>query len=255
MSGRARPGRCHLAGRDVQHARAVQRCRVPESDRRRIVAVLPIEVEKQQHPLRGKVMSSGTAVSEAQSIAATNDNGPWFSHTGRATESGSPGCPPKTAATRAPGPAVLVAWRDEHAQGIGPHGLRRGAYRLRPVRPRRLGPPLHAAVINVAGCQVLGIAWDEGDHSMRLRGERPGGQVYPVTLDHDRAGGTLLHWTIRSRSARPPLPSARSNSRERNARFRITRQLLQAPASHLTLRARRSLQRGAHRRRSVCRPR
>jgi hypothetical protein len=43
--------------------------------------------------------------------------------------------------------------------------------------------PLHAAVINVADCQMPGIAWDEGDHSMRHRGERPGGQVYPVTLD------------------------------------------------------------------------
>jgi len=62
-------------------------------------------------------------------------------------------------------------------------------------------------VINVAGCQVLGIAWDEGDHSMRLRGERPGGQVYPVTLDHDRAGGTLLHWTIPLCQTAPALSS------------------------------------------------
>jgi len=27
--------------------------------------------------------------------------------------------------------------------------------------------PLHAAVINAAGCPVLGIARDEGDHSKR----------------------------------------------------------------------------------------
>ena len=62
-------------------------------------------------------------------------------------------------------------------------------------------------MINVAGCQVLGIAQDEGDHSMRHRGERPGGQVYPVTLDQDGTGEMLLHWTIRPR----PQPNTEPN--------------------------------------------
>src|SRR5260370_20202249 len=44
------------------------------------------------------------------------------------------------------------------------------------------GRPLGAAVIDAAGCQVLGIRWDQGDHSMLHRGERAGGCVYPVTL-------------------------------------------------------------------------
>jgi hypothetical protein len=70
--------------------------------------------------------------------------------------------------------------------------------------------PLHATVINVAGCQVLGIAQDEGDHPMRPRGERPGGQAYPATLDQDRTGETLLHRTTRPCKAAP----ARSQSRE-----------------------------------------
>lgn len=42
--------------------------------------------------------------------------------------------------------------------------------------------PLPCGAIDVAGCRVLGIKWDQGDHSMRHRGERQYGQVYAVTL-------------------------------------------------------------------------
>ena len=56
--------------------------------------------------------------------------------------------------------------------------------------------PLLAAVIDVAGCQVLGFNWDAIDHSMRHRGERRDGQVYPVTLEPDREGLTRLRWAI-----------------------------------------------------------
>ncbi len=39
--------------------------------------------------------------------------------------------------------------------------------------------PLGVGAIEVADCPVLGINWDSGDHSMRHRGERRFGQVYP----------------------------------------------------------------------------
>ena len=58
------------------------------------------------------------------------------------------------------------------------------------------GRPLGAAVIDVAGCQVLGIRWDEGDHAALHHGERVAGRVYPVTLEPGYAGGTVLRWTI-----------------------------------------------------------
>ena len=58
------------------------------------------------------------------------------------------------------------------------------------------GRPLGAAVIGVAGCQVLGIRWDEGDHSILHRGERANGRVYPVTLEPGEEGKTMLRWTI-----------------------------------------------------------
>ncbi|MEU3888691.1 hypothetical protein [Streptomyces sp. NPDC029041] len=42
--------------------------------------------------------------------------------------------------------------------------------------------PLHVGAIDVGPCQVLGIEWDQGDHSMRHRGERAAGQVHPVIV-------------------------------------------------------------------------
>jgi hypothetical protein len=57
------------------------------------------------------------------------------------------------------------------------------------------GHPLLAGAVEVGGCRVLGLGWDPGDHSMRHRGERRFGQVYPVTLERHR-DGTLLRWTI-----------------------------------------------------------
>ena len=56
--------------------------------------------------------------------------------------------------------------------------------------------PLHAATIEAAGCRVLGIGWNPGDHAKRHGGERAFGQVYPVTLSPAGDGGTLLRWTI-----------------------------------------------------------
>jgi hypothetical protein len=51
-------------------------------------------------------------------------------------------------------------------------------------------------MIDLADCQVLGIIWDGGDHSVLHRGERPCGKVYPVTLEPEDGGGTLLRWMI-----------------------------------------------------------
>lgn len=56
--------------------------------------------------------------------------------------------------------------------------------------------PLKAGVIEVAGCPVLGFGWDSGDHSMRHRGERAAGQVYPVGLGRAVDGGTVPRWAI-----------------------------------------------------------
>lgn len=55
--------------------------------------------------------------------------------------------------------------------------------------------PLLDGSIDLGGCQVLGLGWDAGDHSMRHRGERAYGQVYPATLEA-RAGERVLRWTI-----------------------------------------------------------
>ena len=92
--------------------------------------------------------------------------------------------------------AALTSWADEHVNGIGLmvsvdehtdyHLLDRATW----------GRPLGAAVIAVAGCQVLGIRWDEGDHSMLHRGERAYGRVYRVALEPDAQGGTMLRWTV-----------------------------------------------------------
>ncbi|WP_457033716.1 hypothetical protein [Kitasatospora sp. P5_F3] len=55
--------------------------------------------------------------------------------------------------------------------------------------------PLLAGQIEIDGCQVLGLGWDPGNHSMRHHGERAWNQVYPITLE--QAGTTtLLRWTI-----------------------------------------------------------
>ena len=64
------------------------------------------------------------------------------------------------------------------------------------VRRAGWAHPLRAATIEAAGCQVLGIEWNPGDHSLRHRGERVFGQVYPVTLEPTEDGGTLLRWKI-----------------------------------------------------------
>ncbi|MFE6041051.1 hypothetical protein [Streptomyces sp. NPDC056452] len=56
--------------------------------------------------------------------------------------------------------------------------------------------PLRIGAIEVAGTPVLGITWGSGDHSMRHRGERHSGQVYPVTLQPGLEGRTTMRWTI-----------------------------------------------------------
>jgi hypothetical protein len=61
--------------------------------------------------------------------------------------------------------------------------------------------PLCAGAVEVAGCQVLGIGWDPGDHSIRHRGERAYGQVYPVTLGPGPEGRTVLRWNVASANA------------------------------------------------------
>ncbi|MFC5148888.1 hypothetical protein [Streptomyces aureoversilis] len=45
---------------------------------------------------------------------------------------------------------------------------------------------------------MLGIEWDQGDHSIRHHGERDAGQVYPVTLEADEAGEMVMRWSIPS---------------------------------------------------------
>ncbi|GAA1501131.1 hypothetical protein GCM10009760_63720 [Kitasatospora kazusensis] len=62
--------------------------------------------------------------------------------------------------------------------------------------------PLLAGQIEIDGCQVLGLGWDPGDHSMRHRGERAWGQVYPVTLER-RDTTTLLRWAIPAEAEEP----------------------------------------------------
>jgi hypothetical protein len=92
--------------------------------------------------------------------------------------------------------ASLAAWADEHVNGRGLMVSVDEHTDYTRLDRASWGRPLGAAVIDVAGCQVLGIRWDEGDHSMLHRGERAGGCVYPVTLEPDGAGGTMLRWTI-----------------------------------------------------------
>ncbi|MEU1423615.1 hypothetical protein [Kitasatospora sp. NPDC005751] len=89
----------------------------------------------------------------------------------------------------------LTAWCDRlHGKGLvvsvdkhtDDHRFRRAGWHH----------PLRVGAIEVGGCQVLGIEWDQGDHSMRHRGERDAGQVYPVTLEADEAGEMVMRWTI-----------------------------------------------------------
>ncbi|MFY1595377.1 hypothetical protein [Micromonospora sp. WMMD737] len=64
--------------------------------------------------------------------------------------------------------------------------------------------PLHVGPVEVAGCPVIGIGWGEGDHSMRHRGERAAGHVYPVTVISDHSSRTVLRWDVDPAKVRPP---------------------------------------------------
>ncbi|KQV14324.1 hypothetical protein ASE03_22930 [Kitasatospora sp. Root187] len=100
--------------------------------------------------------------------------------------------PVAEAAARA---AELTAWCDHlHGKGLMVSIDKHTDFH----RFRRAGwsHPLRVGAIEVGGHQVLGIEWDQGDHSMRHRGERDAGQVYPVTLEADEAGETVMRWTI-----------------------------------------------------------
>ncbi|MFI2431194.1 hypothetical protein [Streptomyces sp. NPDC018693] len=91
--------------------------------------------------------------------------------------------------------AELIAWRG----GLPGKGVAVSLDKHTDLhRSRRAGRPhpLLAGTIDLAGCQVLGIDWHRGDHVMRHAGGREDGEVYPVTLEPDGAGGTLLRWTI-----------------------------------------------------------
>ncbi|MER6300726.1 hypothetical protein ABT247_14320 [Kitasatospora sp. NPDC001539] len=95
--------------------------------------------------------------------------------------------------------AELSAWRDRlHGRGLMVSIDKHTDYH----RFRRAGwhHPLHVGAIEVGGCRVLGIEWDQGDHSVRHHGGRDADQVYPVTLEADDAGEMAMRWTI------PPYP-------------------------------------------------
>ena len=102
--------------------------------------------------------------------------------------------------------AALTAWADAHTGGLGLMVSVDEHTDYARLDRATWGRPLGAAVIEVAGCQVLGIRWDEGDHSILHHGERAGGRVYPVTLEPDQKGGTMLRWTILPDE--PPAPQA-----------------------------------------------
>lgn len=92
--------------------------------------------------------------------------------------------------------AALTGWADEHTGGIGLMVSVDEHTDYARLDRATWGQPLGAAVIGVAGCQVLGIRWDEGDHAVLHGGERAYGRVYPVALEPDERGGTMLRWTI-----------------------------------------------------------
>ncbi|MEV7599463.1 hypothetical protein AB0O91_19000 [Kitasatospora sp. NPDC089797] len=56
--------------------------------------------------------------------------------------------------------------------------------------------PLLVGAIEVGGCRVLGLDWDQGDHAVRHHGGRDWGRTYPVVLAATGDGGTVLRWTI-----------------------------------------------------------
>ncbi|MFJ4473165.1 hypothetical protein ACIP2X_37525 [Streptomyces sp. NPDC089424] len=91
--------------------------------------------------------------------------------------------------------AELTAWCDRlHGKGLMVSIDKHTDFH----RFRRAGwhHPLRAGAIEVGGCRVLGIEWDQGDHSMRHRGQRDASQVYPVTLEANEAGEMVMRWTI-----------------------------------------------------------
>ena len=90
--------------------------------------------------------------------------------------------------------ARLRAWRrDGPGQGLMVAvGAHTDFHRLK--RSGRSHPLLIGSA-EVGGCPMLGIGWDGGDHSLRHRGERAHGQVYPATLE-PLADRTVLRWTI-----------------------------------------------------------
>ncbi|MEV7264442.1 hypothetical protein AB0N38_12925 [Micromonospora aurantiaca] len=65
--------------------------------------------------------------------------------------------------------------------------------------------PLRVGPVEVAGCSLLGIGWGEGDHSMRHRGERAAGHVYPVTITSDHSSGVVLRWDVDPAKVRPQM--------------------------------------------------
>lgn len=92
--------------------------------------------------------------------------------------------------------AALTNWADKYTGGIGLMVSVDEHTDYARLDRATWARPLGAAVIDVAGCQVLGIRWDEGDHSILHHGERTSGRVYPVTLEPDQDGSTMLRWTI-----------------------------------------------------------
>ncbi|MFD4660340.1 hypothetical protein ACFWP2_32510 [Kitasatospora sp. NPDC058444] len=91
--------------------------------------------------------------------------------------------------------AEISTWRGGlYGQGVATMVEKHVDY----FRFRRAGldHPLHVGGIEVGGCPVLGIDWCQGDHAVRHHGGRDCDMVYPVTLEADGAGGTVLRWTI-----------------------------------------------------------
>ncbi|MFF8607215.1 hypothetical protein ACF06X_14865 [Streptomyces sp. NPDC015346] len=88
---------------------------------------------------------------------------------------------PQTWTREGPGSGLMVAV-DAHTDF---HRLNRAGW----------SHPLLAGAVEFEGCSVLGLSWDSRDHSMRHRGERAYGQVYPASLEA-RACAAVLRWTI-----------------------------------------------------------
>ncbi|MFJ7017987.1 hypothetical protein ACIQUW_06470 [Streptomyces sp. NPDC101117] len=90
---------------------------------------------------------------------------------------------------------ALNDWKSDE-QGRGPTVALDGHTDFYRFNRAGCAHPLQIGAIEVAGCPVLGINWDSGDHCMSHRGERRFGQVYPVTLQPDPTGRTTMRWTI-----------------------------------------------------------